>query len=881
MKLFAIKIKDSVNHVMCFDDEKQYEKTFVIENNAANPVLLKLPKGYPKVCGKSSFSVLTDKGTMNVVIASVNVTEKSEEKNLIQRKLEFHLIGKNFRDHEVTTEELGKADGVVLNACQGGTVGSGFNPVRGDFTASLKNGATAVSYEVTFKLTTVDKTAITSEESCSCLIVLSPASMIFNATLDFGSEASQILEFRQNAPNIGPDNRKRLFREMAALFKHQDDIDLNNHLSDKNRSYIQFDIDDQLFRSHFFVSKKVKGSDSFDSCKPSDNVHIKMFINDDEVDNDTFKMNHITLPNVKIASLMPKKPEIMIEECENEQKKVSFAAVTDFQEHFFYRSAINAFVYQIIDDIYHVTKKENRYAFICLTVLMPNVYNQTQLGDRMRDLHKDIRTIISDEPFKGVIGGVEVNSISESDASILGCMSVFPTDAVMLDKGNILIMDAGKGTLDISVLQYDPDPRGKQPYTSLYRSGIVGSGNAISYALFLDLMSMMLKELSNTYTNQALCEECLRNILRKLVVGGDEYLLKEMMMYIDHYKCLLARNVITHSPRNTEDKKEKKKLEETENIEKTEESKTPKISLERGIDLTLRSIVEWIKMLFSNPLNPLLSDSASLTGELSYMPRMINILADDAFRNFGFRGNIDYVVMSGRGFLLPQFKDAINERLSNWCKLKKNQIRGYPFQDVLKSSIQDSYNAKNVCLFALQNRMYDGRTVGKPEHIRQGEDPFLYKPGEPDNEKINKKKIGKSGKSILRLLFADYGGRNTVMSDDDFVKGMKITLKNRHDLIRISGAYYRIPDNASNGANATIYFNGTEFVFSCNGEVRHFAPATLPPVDHIFESLFPYGIIPDVIPLLDFQTRQNKTESTSDGNNRDTDNDFNDFVRKI
>jgi hypothetical protein len=120
-----------------------------------------------------------------------------------------------------------------------------------------------------------------------------------------------------------------------------------------------------------------------------------------------------------------------------------------------------------------------------LTVLVPNIYSQLRVSTLIRHLYEDLRTIIREQEYG--FAGVEVQTLSESDAALLGLLTdpgIDGLDHSTLGKGDhCLVIDSGKGTTDISVLSVGAD----RQYSSIFRSGFAGAGNALTYA-FADTM---------------------------------------------------------------------------------------------------------------------------------------------------------------------------------------------------------------------------------------------------------------------------------------------------------------------------------------------------------------------------------------------------------
>jgi hypothetical protein len=854
MKLFHLKINGKVNCVLNFDKE-QYEKTLVIENTTPNPVLFSIPIANSHEFGHQAFTIQTEKGKESVILLPIQETSVTVRTGLVSKELTVTMVGANdvssaAKKDQIIADEIKKILGSAATTNATGV----FDDQTGTYTCN-ESVRDNLEFRIVFILKLVDTKGTVRESSNSVKVVLCPKESIYVATLDFGSEASQILEYNsKKQTRVDASCIMDIFTEMGVqMGKLGKSITLTPHNSPNNQEHIQYDPDKHLFRSHFFAPQKVSDKDAFvPAVPPQKNPHLKLLNTYTEIQ--SLMADHFTLPNVKIETLANEKQEIIVDTASGIPR---LDRVIDFRDRYFYRSSINAFIYLILNKVAGeagVSTAENLSVYLRLSVLMPNVYNQVELSTRLKDINEDIAYMLSLPEFHQVIRGVEVNALSESDASILGFICAKRNEALGLKKGNYLIMDAGKGTLDFSVLQFEPDADAESIFVCEYRSGIVGSGNAITYAVFLDLMADML---TNTYgiKSRSIREHVIGEIIRYLIAGGDEASLAELMRYVDRYKCLFGNKSPEQladepAPEEGSDQSDASPASYPITPHKDESGATSSIDLPNSEgSITLQTIIEWVKSLFVNTLNPLISDLAESRADMSYTRAMIRNLADSALLSFGFRGGIDFIVLSGRGFKMPQFKNAILNNIRQVDKWKNAQLIEWKDDD-------KSINAKNVCLYVnemIAKKMYDGRVVGRPFVRKQGEDPSEFKIEEPVIRGSFREKIRKTTDRVVDVLleyFGDAGNdsRMNPMSDSDFEKGIPVKISSLMDSICISGTYYMLPNNGRKG-QATIYFDGDEFIFVSNGTAGQFDSMVSQPVEYLFESLFPYGRLPERIPF--------------------------------
>lgn len=121
--------------------------------------------------------------------------------------------------------------------------------------------------------------------------------------------------------------------------------------------------------------------------------------------------------------------------------------------------------------------------FLRLNMLMPNVYPQNKVYRVVKGLYAGFNAMKNKYScFKGV----EIQVLSESDAAFLGVRTVNEwgnqnQKIINKENGYFLVIDAGKGTTDFSILRQQENCN---VFDSVYRSGIPISGNYITYAFY-------------------------------------------------------------------------------------------------------------------------------------------------------------------------------------------------------------------------------------------------------------------------------------------------------------------------------------------------------------------------------------------------------------
>lgn len=283
-----------------------------------------------------------------------------------------------------------------------------------------------------------------------------PSDDLYNVVLDFGSEASQML-IRRNADGAGT-NPHQLF---AYMLRHYWQAVVGGN----RRVYDQQDDNPELFRSIFFKKENTSMNNHFEMQEPNDQDSFVNFITRRN------RNSGERIPNVKISFLTGQQ----IEGADRTRLHVGI---------------IMRFLHEALKRIGELQNEAMRgidvNTAVRFTILLPNVMPQSDVSSLIHKLQELANTPEFLKKFSDCITVpyIQVACCSESDASFLERMNV-----IGLAPGDrCLTIDIGKGTTDFSITKKIDANKA----TSLFRSGFVGAGNAVSYAIFDNCIEQMV-----------------------------------------------------------------------------------------------------------------------------------------------------------------------------------------------------------------------------------------------------------------------------------------------------------------------------------------------------------------------------------------------------
>ena len=327
---------------------------------------------------------------------------------------------------------------------------------------------------------------------------VAPKENIFDIVIDFGSEASQVWIHRRY-------NDRGNMMELFQNIKERSDLE---NVADSE--IYQFDPSSKgLYRSLFFLKSNITAS----GLHQSDMT----FINRKGKITDILAQN-VALPNMKLMdhSNVPL-PTFRINGFTvniNEKIKEIRAEILKF----FFNTALRR-----IDCTYSVP-------VACkITFLVPNTYTQATLSSVHSQLILDLQQLKQQEPFNNIKGDIEVSTFSESDASFFGWYSAGDFQKSD-DQKNILIVDVGKGTTDFSVLRIT-SKNGQVTVERCARSGFVGAGNVMTFALLASVIRQIANEIGETNTAQ------IYDTIHDIAYHTDRALKRTLYEALEQIKC--------------------------------------------------------------------------------------------------------------------------------------------------------------------------------------------------------------------------------------------------------------------------------------------------------------------------------------------------------
>lgn len=342
-----------------------------------------------------------------------------------------------------------------------------------------------------------------SKYSCSLTFVLyNRPDDVISAALDFGSEASQIRigTSLSNVPLV------ETFLEVA-------NTNQDNKYSMDGR-YWQREKNDQYFKSIFHINCKPEQTKLAE--KPMANgaktfIQVLNTLNKDE----TKELE--LLPNLKLLELYPSVisnkyiefPEGTDEKIRAKNPQLSDREQQDIILHYLITSFLHALLYSIQKN------NDKRKLLLQFAVLSPNVYSQKKVYGIVEKLYRDFSIIKEQNLYPSIIG-IEVQTISESDASFLGYVATHARSFQYSGKNYYLIIDAGKGTTDFSVIK---ETGNRTKFDSLLRCGIPAAGNAITYSFFEALCKIQVPD--NTSDSKTSEEDLSQTAVHSFLTIGD------------------------------------------------------------------------------------------------------------------------------------------------------------------------------------------------------------------------------------------------------------------------------------------------------------------------------------------------------------------------
>ena len=295
---------------------------------------------------------------------------------------------------------------------------------------------------------------------------LIPRDVYYEIALDFGSEASQMKINYPNGDRRTPSSIPILEKAKNQLpeyeaYKNLESSEFHQNVPDKKN----------LFQSLFYIERR----DSED--KLGHPVFLSKIKEDD-----------------KYSELMP-------------SLKIALLDNTDTRGFLtYYRMVINNFLRTAIAAILEREGNLPNHVGLLINLLVPNVMNIGNVNKLIDQILSGFCYLQDEKPELYGKFHLEIIPISESDASFAGYFEANKGLPFIQPDKNYLIIDGGKGTMDFSIIKI----KDRNKYESLYRNGFIGSGNAITYAIF-DHLCAIIKGSPKNDVRKELMQDILFN----------------------------------------------------------------------------------------------------------------------------------------------------------------------------------------------------------------------------------------------------------------------------------------------------------------------------------------------------------------------------------
>lgn len=600
-----------------------------------------------------------------------------------------------------------------------------------------------------------------------------PSEDLYDVVLDFGSEASQML-IRHNADGAGTTPHQLFSYMLRHYWKAV--------IGGQRRVYVQQDDNPELFRSIFFKKENASMSNDFELQEPNDQNSFVNFIT---------KRNQNSgerIPNIKISFLTGQQTE----------------GADRTRLHI---GIIMRFLHEALKRIGEMQKEARRgvemNTAIRFTILLPNVMPQSNVSYLIQKLQELANTPDFLKKFSDCIKVpyIQVACCSESDASFLERMNV-----IGLKPGDrCLTIDIGKGTTDFSITKKIDAHKA----ISIFRSGFVGAGNAVSYAIFDNCIEQLVGKSKK------------KEIIKK-VLDAEPAILFELDNTIESIKHNWGNDSSIKSSLTI--------IQPTPSIEAI----LDKIRVAKVIDST-GSIKKMAEKITENILMRLPKDE-----------------------------KINKIVISGRAFRFNELRDVLTKKLAEKfkgvsCVYDDNSAKSgclLGASSNIKLSLSSSMVGMPIILDASELDLSNPKEFLKEiaESVNSDKSATTTINSIPSNEFIAR--VANSMATLFSLFKNDDEGysrggtsKTSTKSTDEarelMSQGKEFSKINSNSLICISGRYYVPADQYTiddTHRPYQIYFDGEEFYLRHkDGSHKLFAAAMQGSQNLCFESQFPYS----------------------------------------
>ncbi len=421
-------------------------------------------------------------------------------------------------------------------------------------------------------------------------------------------------------------------------------------------------------------------------------------------------------------------------------------------------------------------------------LLVPNIYDYADIRNTQMLLNLIFEDFAKHD-YKDKILAWEVLTISESDASFLGYIN--KNDVQIFKDSDYIIIDAGKGTTDFSIIKTGADNIFNIKPT--YRNGFAGAGNMITFAIFETVLHYIRANAENQ--NNAfkfIKEQIVRNLSdTNLEVKNRFYRELERLKYNYTNQANYTMSQWANASSG---------------------------------DYTFRNITEAGSDI--NILIDLLSQVENISDFYGYIQETCNLIAERTVSNLKLvkdnseKFNCQGVILTGRGFMFKMMEHEMRNAITKKLNINNTEIHTL-----------DNNELKDVCIKGVFNNTVrlNSERIGYPIQI------ILPEPVAPNQEekveKEEKKKIG-LGSRLLNIFFNelnDIESAQAVLSTEVHLAYKTLS----RSQIMIGSKRFKVGssslfDNVSNAVDADIVFTPQGYLVRKleNDVVKNILPLT-------------------------------------------------------
>ena len=464
---------------------------------------------------------------------------------------------------------------------------------------------------------------------------------LYFAGLDFGSEASQIIEGKYRHNNIEYN-----FVDLFSNIKKNAEASLRKK-NDTEFEQFENEAGHKLFKSLFYTKKSISVAEENRPFKNS----LKILTTRETEDHAKFNNEFQQIPNLKLIHNSVFAESIKFNISYPEQTKIQSISLKSIHEDIYT---------ELLDEMLTAFLKNQiiEPSFVRFTVLVPNIYTI----DEIKNTKKIIRRVFNqyNSVSKNILG-LEITSISESDAAFLGCNGYLKQES---REAFYLCIDCGKGTTDFSIIS----SKDSLEFIPIYRNGFAGAGNLISYAIFESIKSFFYNELDLSTDAKKNLEIFLDKNLRM----GENFI-KKLYGKIEEFKKNYD-NQLSYDEINIH-------WRDAKSVNLTFEKLFSDIPQETG---GFFAVLEEVKYI--NDWGDFI-EAAYIDIANEVEKNIVKVL--DNLSNNNSKLNISGVLMTGRGFLFKPLSNFLTKKLSS-NKYFKNTL--------YINNTNNNIDLKEICL---------------------------------------------------------------------------------------------------------------------------------------------------------------------------------------